>query len=199
MALNKKFLKVTKNIEYNMKSGSRILWERNCLVRENPTISPRDIRDRGFIKKFITDWEATGIVVRIYKKNGAATVFFKGENDVNTEGTKQWHKDNPDDDERDVRAEILKVKIPAPQDFCLDTTSGWKVCAGLLYGYEFHGTLPMCHFTLNEMVTVLKFVKGQVEFMTGIKYKTKDDNKTGERLTYSDPHEEFPDGRARIL
>jgi hypothetical protein len=49
------------------------------------------------------------------------------------------------------------------------------------------------------MVTVLKFVKGQVEFMTGIKYKTKDDNKTGERLTYSDPHEEFPDGRARIL
>ena len=127
----------------NRKTGTpRVQWEKNGLVKRNPTINPDDIFD-----KCSTDQFPAGASVRITsQKNGHATVYFKSPLKEKTWGNNQkyWYCDA-----------TLKVTLPVISTWNKET-----------YTFSYTGQLPS-EFTLDEMNAVLKYVRSQIQDMTG--------------------------------
>ena len=127
----------------NRKTGTpRVQWEKNGLVKRNPTINPDDIFD-----KCSTDQFPQGASVRITsQKNGHATVYFKSPLKEKTWGNNQkyWYCDAK-----------LKVSLPVISTWNKET-----------YTFSYTGQLPS-EFTLDEMNAVLKYVRSQIQDMTG--------------------------------
>ena len=127
----------------NRKTGiPRVQWEKNGLVKRNPTINPDDIFD-----KTSTDQFPTGASVRMTsQKNGHATVYFKSPLKEKTWGNNQkyWYCDS-----------TLKVSLPVISNWNKET-----------YSFAYTGQLPS-EFTLDEMNAVLKYVRSQIQDMTG--------------------------------
>jgi len=130
----------------NRKTGTpRVQWEKNGLVKMNPTINPDDIFDKCSTDKF-----PEGASVRMTsQKNGHATVYFKSPLKERSWGNgqhKYWYCDS-----------TLKVTLP--------TISKWKGNSHTRT-FSYTGQLPT-EFTLDEMNAVLKYVRGQIQDMTG--------------------------------
>ena len=127
----------------NRKTGTpRVQWESNGLVKRNPAINPDDIFD-----KTSTDQFPTGASVRMTsQKNGHATVYFKSPLKEKTWGNNQkyWYCDS-----------TLKVSLPVISNWNKET-----------YSFAYTGQLPS-EFTLDEMNAVLKYVRSQIQDMTG--------------------------------
>ena len=127
----------------NRKTGTpRVQWEKNGLVKRNPTINPDDIFD-----KCSTDQFPAGASVRITsQKNGHAIVYFKSPLKEKTWGNNQkyWYCDA-----------TLKVTLPVISTWNKET-----------YTFSYTGQLPS-EFTLDEMNAVLKYVRSQIQDMTG--------------------------------
>ena len=127
----------------NRKTGTpRVQWEKNGLVKRNPAINPDDIFD-----KTSTDQFPTGASVRMTsQKNGHATVYFKSPLKEKTWGNNQkyWYCDS-----------TLKVSLPVISNWNKET-----------YSFAYTGQLPS-EFTLDEMNAVLKYVRSQIQDMTG--------------------------------
>ena len=127
----------------NRKTGTpRVQWEKNGLVKRNPTINPDDIFD-----KCSTDQFPQGASVRMTsQKNGYATVYFKSPLKEKTWGNNQkyWYCDS-----------TLKVSLPVISNWNKET-----------YSFAYTGQLPS-EFTLDEMNAVLKYVRSQIQDMTG--------------------------------
>ena len=130
----------------NRKTGTpRVQWEKNGLVKRNPNINPDDIFD-----KCSTDQFPAGASVRMTsQKNGHATVYFKSPLKERSWGNgqhKYWYCDS-----------TLKVTLPS--------ISTWKGNPRTRT-FSYTGELPN-EFTLDEMNAVLKYVREQVQEMTG--------------------------------
>ena len=130
----------------NRKTGiPRVQWEKNGLVQRNPAINPDDIFD-----KCSTDQFPQGASVRMTsQKNGHATVYFKSPLKEGSWGNgqhKYWYCDA-----------TLKVTLP--------TISTWKGNPRTRT-FSYTGELPK-EFTLDEMNAVLKYVRSQIQDMTG--------------------------------
>ncbi|MGB2274966.1 MAG: hypothetical protein ACPH9Q_08515 [Schleiferiaceae bacterium] len=129
----------------NRKTGiPRVQWEKNGLVQRNPAINPDDIFD-----KCSTDQFPQGASVRMTsQKNGHATVYFKSPLKEKTWGNSQkyWYCDA-----------TLKVTLPS--------ISTWKGNPHTRT-FSYTGQLPS-EFTLDEMNAVLKYVRSQIQDMTG--------------------------------
>ena len=129
----------------NRKTGTpRVQWEKNGLVKRNPTINPDDI-----FGKCSTDQFPTGASVRMTsQKNGHATVYFKSPLKEKSWGNRQkyWYCDA-----------TLKVTLPM--------VSNWNNNPRT-HTFSYTGQLPT-EFTLDEMNAVLKYVREQVQEMTG--------------------------------
>jgi len=130
----------------NRKTGTpRVQWEKNGLVKRNPTINPDDIFD-----KCSTDQFPQGASVRMTsQKNGHATVYFKSPLKEGSWGNgkhKYWYCDA-----------TLKVTLPS--------ISTWKGNPHTRT-FSYTGELPK-EFTLDEMNAVLKYVRSQIQDMTG--------------------------------
>ena len=129
----------------NRKTGTpRVQWEKNGLVKRNPAINPDDIFDKCSTDKF-----PEGASVRMTsQKNGHATVYFKSPLKEKTWGNNQkyWYCDT-----------TLKVTLPM--------VSSWNYKPHTRT-FSYTGQLPT-DFTLDEMNAVLKYVRGQVQEMTG--------------------------------
>ena len=127
----------------NRKTGTpRVQWEKNGLVKRNPTINPDDIFDKCSTDKF-----PEGASVRMTsQKNGHATVYFKSPLKEKTWGNNQkyWYCDS-----------TLKVSLPVISNWNKET-----------YSFAYTGQLPS-EFTLDEMNAVLKYVRSQIQDMTG--------------------------------
>ena len=127
----------------NRKTGTpRVQWEKNGLVQRNPTINPDDIFDKCSTDKF-----PEGASVRMTsQKNGHATVYFKSPLKEKTWGNNQkyWYCDS-----------TLKVSLPVISNWNKET-----------YSFAYTGQLPS-EFTLDEMNAVLKYVRSQIQDMTG--------------------------------
>ena len=127
----------------NRKTGTpRVQWEKNGLVKRNPTINPDDIFDKCSTDKF-----PEGASVRMTsQKNGHATVYFKSPLKEKTWGNNQkyWYCDA-----------TLKVTLPVISTWNKET-----------YTFSYTGQLPS-EFTLDEMNAVLKYVRSQIQDMTG--------------------------------
>ena len=123
----------------------RVQWEKNGLVKRNPAINPDDIFD-----KCSTDQFPEGASVRMTsQKNGHATVYFKSPLKEKTWGNNQkyWYCDS-----------TLKVTLPM--------ISAWPKSNPRTRTFSYTGELPS-EFTLDEMNAVLKYVRGQIQEMTG--------------------------------
>ena len=129
----------------NRKTGTpRVQWESNGLVKRNPTINPDDIFD-----KCSTDQFPQGASVRMTsQKNGHATVYFKSPLKEKCWGNNQkyWYCDS-----------TLKVTLPM--------VSRWQSNPRTI-SFSYTGQLPT-EFTLDEMNAVLKYVRSQIQDMTG--------------------------------
>ena len=130
----------------NRKTGTpRVQWEKNGLVKRNPTINPDDIFD-----KCSTDQFPQGASVRMTsQKNGHATVYFKSPLKEGSWGNgqhKYWYCDA-----------TLKVTLPS-----ISTLKGNPHTRT----FSYTGELPK-EFTLDEMNAVLKYVRGQIQDMAG--------------------------------
>ena len=129
----------------NRKTGTpRVQWEKNGLVKMNPTINPDDIFD-----KTSTDQFPQGASVRMTsQKNGHATVYFKSPLKEKSwgNGQKYWYCDS-----------TLKVTLPM--------VSSWNNNPRT-HTFSYTGQLPT-DFTLDEMNAVLKYVRSQIQDMTG--------------------------------
>ena len=130
----------------NRKTGTpRVQWEKNGLVKRNPTINPDDIFD-----KCSTDQFPQGASVRMTsQKNGHATVYFKSPLKEKSWGNgqhKYWYCDS-----------TLKVTLPM--------VSNWNNNPRT-HTFSYTGQLPT-EFTLDEMNAVLKYVRSQIQDMTG--------------------------------
>ena len=129
----------------NRKTGTpRVQWEKNGLVKRNPNINPDDIFD-----KCSTDQFPQGASVRMTsQKNGHATVYFKSPLKEKNwgNGQKYWYCDS-----------TLKVTLPM--------ISRWQSNPRTI-SFSYTGQLPN-EFTLDEMNAVLKYVRGQIQEMTG--------------------------------
>ena len=130
----------------NRKTGvPRVQWEKNGLVKRNPNINPDDIFD-----KCSTDQFPQGASVRMTsQKNGHATVYFKSPLKERSWGNgqhKYWYCDA-----------TLKVTLPS--------ISTWKGNPRTRT-FSYTGELPN-EFTLDEMNAVLKYVREQIQDMTG--------------------------------
>ena len=130
----------------NRKTGTpRVQWEKNGLVKRNPTINPDDIFDKCSTDKF-----PEGASVRMTsQKNGHATVYFKSPLKEKSWGNgqhKYWYCDS-----------TLKVTLPS--------ISTWKGNPRTRT-FSYTGELPS-EFTLDEMNAVLKYVRSQIQDMTG--------------------------------
>ena len=127
----------------NRKTGTpRVQWEKNGLVKRNPAINPDDIFD-----KCSTDQFPQGASVRMTsQKNGHATVYFKSPLKEKSWGNNQkyWYCDS-----------TLKVSLPVISNWNKET-----------YSFAYTGQLPS-EFTLDEMNAVLKYVRSQIQDMTG--------------------------------
>ena len=127
----------------NRKTGTpRVQWEKNGLVKRNPTINPDDIFDKCSTDKF-----PEGASVRMTsQKNGHATVYFKSPLKEKSWGNNQkyWYCDS-----------TLKVSLPVISNWNKET-----------YSFAYTGQLPS-EFTLDEMNAVLKYVRSQIQDMTG--------------------------------
>ena len=127
----------------NRKTGvPRVQWEKNGLVKRNPTINPDDIFDKCSTDKF-----PEGASVRMTsQKNGHATVYFKSPLKEKSWGNNQkyWYCDS-----------TLKVSLPVISNWNKET-----------YSFAYTGQLPS-EFTLDEMNAVLKYVRSQIQDMTG--------------------------------
>ena len=127
----------------NRKTGiPRVQWEKNGLVQRNPTINPDDIFDKCSTDKF-----PEGASVRMTsQKNGHATVYFKSPLKEKSWGNNQkyWYCDS-----------TLKVSLPVISNWNKET-----------YSFAYTGQLPS-EFTLDEMNAVLKYVRSQIQDMTG--------------------------------
>ena len=127
----------------NRKTGlPRVQWEKNGMIKRNPTISPEDVFD-----KCSTDQFPEGASVRMTsQKNGHATVYFKSPLKEKTWGNNQkyWYCDA-----------TLKVTLPVISTWNKET-----------YTFSYTGQLPS-EFTLDEMNAVLKYVRSQIQDMTG--------------------------------
>ena len=129
----------------NRKTGTpRVQWEKNGLVKRNPTINPDDIFDKCSTDKF-----PEGASVRMTsQKNGHATVYFKSPLKEKSwgNGQKYWYCDA-----------TLKVTLPM--------VSSWNY-KPRTRTFSYTGELPS-EFTLDEMNAVLKYVRSQIQEMTG--------------------------------
>ena len=130
----------------NRKTGvPRVQWEKNGLVKRNPAINPDDIFDKCSTDKF-----PEGASVRMTsQKNGHATVYFKSPLKEKSWGNgqhKYWYCDA-----------TLKVTLPS--------ISTWKGNPRTRT-FSYTGELPS-EFTLDEMNAVLKYVREQIQDMTG--------------------------------
>ena len=129
----------------NRKTGTpRVQWESNGLVKRNPTINPDDIFDKCSTDKF-----PEGASVRMTsQKNGHATVYFKSPLKEKSwgNGQKYWYCDS-----------TLKVTLPM--------VSSWNY-KPRTRTFSYTGQLPS-EFTLDEMNAVLKYVRSQIQDMTG--------------------------------
>ena len=129
----------------NRRTGvPRVQWEKNGLVQRNPAINPDDIFD-----KCSTDRFPEGASVRMTsQKNGHATVYFKSPLKEKTWGNNQkyWYCDS-----------TLKVTLPM--------VSSWNY-KPRTRTFSYTGQLPI-EFTLDEMNAVLKYVRSQIQDMTG--------------------------------
>ena len=129
----------------NRRTGvPRVQWEKNGLVKRNPTINPDDIFD-----KCSTDQFPEGASVRMTsQKNGHATVYFKSPLKEKSwgNGQKYWYCDA-----------TLKVTLPM--------VSSWNY-KPRTRTFSYTGQLPS-EFTLDEMNAVLKYVRSQIQDMTG--------------------------------
>ena len=130
----------------NRKTGiPRVQWEKNGLVQRNPSINPDDIFD-----KCSTDQFPQGASVRMTsQKNGHATVYFKSPLKEGSWGNgqhKYWYCDA-----------TLKVTLPS-----ISTLKGNPHTRT----FSYTGELPK-EFTLDEMNAVLKYVRSQIQDMTG--------------------------------
>lgn len=129
----------------NRKTGTpRVQWEKNGLVKRNPTINPDDIFDKCSTDKF-----PEGASVRMTsQKNGHATVYFKSPLKEKSwgNGQKYWYCDA-----------TLKVTLPM--------VSSWNY-KPRTRTFSYTGQLPS-EFTLDEMNAVLKYVRSQIQDMTG--------------------------------
>ena len=128
----------------NRKTGiPRVQWEKNGLVKRNPTINPDDIFDKCSTDKF-----PEGASVRITsQKNGHATVYFKSPLKEKTWGSSGRIYTYCDS--------TLKVSLPMISTWNNET-----------HTFAYTGQLPS-EFTLDEMNAVLKYVRGQIQDMTG--------------------------------
>ena len=129
----------------NRRTGvPRVQWEKNGLVQRNPAINPDDIFD-----KCSTDRFPEGASVRMTsQKNGHATVYFKSPLKEKSwgNGQKYWYCDA-----------TLKVTLPM--------VSSWNY-KPRTRTFSYTGQLPI-EFTLDEMNAVLKYVRSQIQDMTG--------------------------------
>ena len=129
----------------NRKTGTpRVQWEKNGLVKRNPSINPDDIFDKCSTDKF-----PEGASVRMTsQKNGHATVYFKSPLKEKSwgNGQKYLYCDS-----------TLKVTLPM--------ISSWNY-KPRTRTFSYTGQLPS-EFTLDEMNAVLKYVRSQIQDMTG--------------------------------
>ena len=129
----------------NRKTGTpRVQWEKNGLVQRNPAINPDDI-----FGKCSTDQFPQGASVRMTsQKNGHATVYFKSPLKEKSwgNGQKYWYCDS-----------TLKVTLPM--------ITRWQSNPRTI-SFSYTGQLPT-EFTLDEMNAVLKYVRSQIQDMTG--------------------------------
>ena len=130
----------------NRKTGvPRVQWEKNGLVKRNPAINPDDIFD-----KCSTDQFPQGASVRMTsQKNGHATVYFKSPLKEKTWGSSGRSYTYCD--------ATLKVTLPM--------VSNWNNNPRT-HTFSYTGQLPT-EFTLDEMNAVLKYVRSQIQDMTG--------------------------------
>ena len=122
----------------------RVQWERNGLVQRNDNIDSDDVFD-----KTSTDQFPAGASVRMTsQKNGHATVYFKSPLKQKSwgNGQKFWYCDS-----------TLKVTLPS--------ISRWQSNPRTI-SFSYTGQLPS-EFTLDEMNAVLKYVRSQIQDMTG--------------------------------
>ena len=129
----------------NRKTGTpRVQWEKNGLVKRNPTINPDDIFDKCSTDKF-----PEGASVRMTsQKNGHATVYFKSPLKEKNWGNGQKYL---------YCDATLKVTLPM--------VSSWNY-KPRTRTFSYTGELPS-EFTLDEMNAVLKYVRSQIQEMTG--------------------------------
>ena len=129
----------------NRRTGvPRVQWEKNGLVQRNPAINPDDI-----FGKCSTDQFPQGASVRMTsQKNGHATVYFKSPLKEKSwgNGQKYWYCDS-----------TLKVTLPM--------ITRWQSNPRTI-SFSYTGQLPT-EFTLDEMNAVLKYVRSQIQDMTG--------------------------------
>jgi len=130
----------------NRRTGvPRVQWEKNGLVKRNPTINSDDIFD-----KCSTDQFPEGASVRMTsQKNGHATVYFKSPLKEKTWGSSGRSYTYCD--------ATLKVTLPM--------VSNWNNNPRT-HTFSYTGQLPT-EFTLDEMNAVLKYVRSQIQDMTG--------------------------------
>jgi hypothetical protein len=130
----------------NRKTGTpRVQWESNGLVKRNPTINPDDIFDKCSTREF-----PEGASVRITsQKNGHATVYFNSPLKTRTYGSGKNAQSYTYCDA------TLKVSLPVISTWNKET-----------YTFSYTGQLPS-EFTLDEMNAVLKYVRSQIQDMTG--------------------------------
>lgn len=129
----------------NRKTGTpRVQWESNGLVKRNPTINPDDIFDKCSTDKF-----PEGASVRMTsQKNGHATVYFKSPLKEKSWGNNQKYL---------YCDSTLKVTLPM--------ITRWQSNPRTI-SFSYTGQLPT-EFTLDEMNAVLKYVRSQIQDMTG--------------------------------
>ena len=129
----------------NRKTGTpRVQWEKNGLVKRNPTINPDDIFDKCSTDKF-----PEGASVRMTsQKNGHATVYFKSPLKEKSWGNNQKYL---------YCDSTLKVTLPM--------ITRWQSNPRTI-SFSYTGQLPT-EFTLDEMNAVLKYVRSQIQDMTG--------------------------------
>ena len=123
----------------------RVQWESNGLVQRNQMIKPDDIFDKCSTREF-----PEGASVRITsQKNGPATVYFNSPLKTRTYGSGKNAQSYSYFDA------TLKVSLPVISTWNKET-----------YTFSYTGQLPS-QFTLDEMNAVLKYVREQVQEMTG--------------------------------